>query len=56
MDKNELLRQLPAVDRLLNAPAMQAMANACPHMILLEAAQQTVAGLRQAVLAADAQS
>lgn len=56
MDKNELLRQLPAVDRLLNAPAMQAMVTVCPHIILLEAAQQTVAGLRQAVLATDAQS
>jgi len=51
MDKNELLRQLPAVDRLLNAPAMLALTDSTPHVILLEAAQQTVATLRQSVLA-----
>jgi len=51
MDKNELLRQLPAVDRLLNAPAMLALTDSTPHVILLEAAQQTVAALRQSVLA-----
>ncbi len=49
-DKNLLLRQLPAVDRILSAPAMQALAATCPHVLLVEAAQETVAELRRAIL------
>ena len=50
-DKNTLLRQLPAVDRLLNEPALRNLANCIPHVLLVEAAQQSVVQLRQEVLA-----
>ena len=49
-DKQTLLRQLPAVDRVLKCPNMQDLARHCPHMLLLEAAQETVAALREAIL------
>ncbi len=49
-DKQTLLRQLPAVDRVLKAPAMLALAENTPHVLLLEAAQETVAALREAIL------
>ncbi|MDY0267450.1 L-seryl-tRNA(Sec) selenium transferase [Trichloromonas sp.] len=49
-DKNLLLRQLPAVDRILNAPPLQALAATCPHVLLVEAAQETVAELRHTIL------
>ncbi len=49
-DKQTLLRQLPAVDRVLKAPAMLALAESTPHVLLLEAAQEAVAALRQAIL------
>ena len=50
-DKNSFLRQLPAIDRLLNEPAMRDLANCIPHVLLVEAAQQSVVQLRQEVLA-----
>jgi L-seryl-tRNA(Ser) seleniumtransferase len=50
-DINTLLRHLPAVDRLLNEPALRDLANRIPHVLLVEAAQQTVAELRREVLA-----
>ncbi len=50
MDKQTLLRQLPAVDRVLKAPTMTALAENTPHVLLLEAAQETIAALRQAIL------
>jgi len=49
-DKQTLLRQLPAVDRVLKSPTMQSFAQSCPHVLLLEAAQETVAALREAIL------
>jgi L-seryl-tRNA(Ser) seleniumtransferase len=49
-DKQTLLRQLPAVDRVLNAPPMQQLNPSCPHVLLLEATQETVAALREAIL------
>jgi L-seryl-tRNA(Ser) seleniumtransferase len=52
-DKNTRLRHLPAVDRLLNEPALRGLANSVPHLLLVEAAQQTVAELRREVLAGD---
>ncbi len=45
-----LLKQLPAVDRILREAPMAALAERLPHAILLEAAQQTVEELRQAIL------
>jgi L-seryl-tRNA(Ser) seleniumtransferase len=50
-DKNILLRNLPAVDRLLNDPALRELAKHIPHVLLTEAARQTVAALRKEVLA-----
>jgi len=45
-----LLKQLPAIDRLLNAPPLLAMSDQIPRTLLLEAAQETVAALRQELL------
>lgn len=45
-----LLKQLPAIDRLLNAPPLLAIAVEIPRSLLLEAAQETVAALRQELL------
>jgi L-seryl-tRNA(Ser) seleniumtransferase len=50
-DKQILLRQLPAVDRLLHHPTLLALAERCPRRLLLEAAQETVTRLRQQILA-----
>lgn len=52
-DKNSLLRQLPAVDRLLNEPILRDLADQVPHVLLVESAQQTVAELRRKVLAGE---
>ncbi len=48
----QLLRELPAVDRLLQHPALAGLAERCPHVLLKEAAQETVAELRRHILAA----
>ena len=45
-----LLKQLPAIERLLNAPPLLALAGQVPRSLLLEAAQETVAALRQELL------
>ncbi len=50
-NKNALLRHLPAVDRLLNEPALREHAGRIPHGLLVEAAQQAVAELRREILA-----
>jgi L-seryl-tRNA(Ser) seleniumtransferase len=50
-ERQNLLRRLPAVDRLLNDPALQGLAGRCPAALLTEAAQQAVAELRAALLA-----
>jgi L-seryl-tRNA(Ser) seleniumtransferase len=49
-DKQILLRQLPAVDRLLNDTVLLSLAERCPRRLLLEAAQETVAHLRRLIL------
>jgi L-seryl-tRNA(Ser) seleniumtransferase len=48
-ERQSLLRQLPAVDRLLNEPVLLELAGRCPRRLLLEAAQETVAALRQQI-------
>jgi L-seryl-tRNA(Ser) seleniumtransferase len=48
--RTALLQQLPAIDRLLNAPTLLAMAEEIPRSLLLEAAQETVAALRRELL------
>ncbi len=45
-----LLRALPAIDRLLNEPVLVEIASSCPHTLLVESAQETVAALRQEIL------
>ncbi len=49
-ERQALLRQIPSIDRLLGATALQDLAAACPHVLLREAAQQAVAEVRQALL------
>ena len=49
-DRRALLRTLPAIDRLLAFPTLTELANSQPHILIVEAAQQTVASLRQQVL------
>lgn len=46
----KLLRQLPAVDRLLHDPALQSLEASLPHVLIREAAQQTVDQLRRRLL------
>ncbi len=49
-NKQSLLQQLPAVDRVLNAAPMAGLSERIPHVLRLEAAQQAVADLRQEIL------
>ncbi|TYO96113.1 L-seryl-tRNA(Sec) selenium transferase [Geothermobacter ehrlichii] len=49
-DKQALLRKLPAVDRLLKAPAVRRLETEIPHPLLLEACQRVVDRLRQEIL------
>jgi len=49
-DKNSLLRSLPAVDKILQAPPFSRLADQLPHVYLLEAAQQAIESCRQAIL------
>ena len=51
-DKQILLRQLPAVDRILQHSLLLDMVNRCPWTLLVEAVQETVADLRTAILEA----
>ena len=48
--RQNLLRCLPAIDRLLNEPALLAVAASCPHTLLVASAQEIVEELRQAIL------
>lgn len=52
-DINTLLRRLPAVDRLLNEPALRDLVSHIPHLLLVEAAQQTISEVRRQVLAGE---
>lgn len=49
-DKQSLLRNLPAVDKLLHARPLADLADDIPHILQLEACQSTVETLRQAIL------
>jgi len=51
-DKQSLLRNLPAVDKLLKSRAMQELAAEVPHPLQLEACQSTVEKLRASILGA----
>ena len=50
-DRQTLLKQLPAVDRLLNEPALSSLAGRVPRVLLVEAAQEAVESLRRTILA-----
>lgn len=51
MDPSQnLLRRLPAIDRLLNEPPLLEIASVCPHLLLVESAQEAVEQLRQTIL------
>ena len=49
-DRRSLLQNLPAIDKLLHTPPLRELAGDCPHVLLVEAAQRTVAELRQQIL------
>jgi len=49
-DIQTILRNLPAVDRVLAADAMEELRGAIPHVLLLEAAQEAVSLLRGELL------
>ena len=49
-DRRALLRTLPAIDKLLTTPCLTELAASQPHILIVEAAQQTVARLRRQVL------
>lgn len=47
---HDLLRRLPAVERVLNEPALRRLETHCPRALLLESAQETIAELRRSIL------
>ncbi|MBN2427456.1 MAG: L-seryl-tRNA(Sec) selenium transferase [Deltaproteobacteria bacterium] len=49
-DKQLLLRQLPAVDRILQHSLLLDMETRCPRVLLVEAVKETVAALRKNIL------
>ncbi|MBW2504094.1 MAG: L-seryl-tRNA(Sec) selenium transferase [Deltaproteobacteria bacterium] len=53
-NRHSLLRQLPAIDKILNCPEIAALAKSNPHLILREAAQKTVERIRKQLLAEQA--
>lgn len=49
-DRHALLRTLPAIDRLLGTPLLAELERTQPHILIREAAQQTVENLRRQLL------
>jgi len=49
-DRRALLRQLPAIDRLLGSPLLGTLEQTLPHILILEAAQKVVDELRRQLL------
>ena len=49
-DRRALLRALPAIDKLLATLCLKELAVSQPHILIVEAAQQTVDGLRRRLL------
>mgnify|MGYP001181025166 CR=1 FL=1 len=49
-DRRALLRQIPAIDKILQNPGLASLAENCPHTLLVEAAQTTVEKLRRILL------
>ena len=52
-NRQNLLRQLPAIEKLLNSSALTDLSGSCPRPLVVEAAQDTIAELRQAILRGD---
>jgi len=55
-DKQTLLRKLPAIDRLLGDACLQELDGPLPHILVREAAQQTIEQLRQSILTTPAEA
>lgn len=49
-DRRNHLRNIPAVDKILQLPPVQKAANDCPHILVVEAVQQAVEELRRQIL------
>ncbi len=49
-DRRAMLRQLPAIDKILASPQVQTVEKDYPHVVLRDAAQSTVEALRQQLL------
>ena len=49
-DRRALLRTLPAIDRLLGSAILKQLEDSQPHLLIRDAAQQVVDGLRQQLL------
>jgi L-seryl-tRNA(Ser) seleniumtransferase len=48
-DNQSLLRELPAVDRLLREPVLEELQGRLPRRLVLQAAQETISGLRDRI-------
>jgi len=46
---SSLLRQIPAVDELLNRPGLRALAERCGHRLLVEATRKVLQNLRERI-------
>ena len=49
-DRRNLLKNIPAIDKLLNSSTLQPLAATCPHVLLVEASQLAVEELRHQIL------
>ena len=49
-DRRNLLKNIPAIDKLLNSPILQPLTATCPHVLLVEASQLAVEELRHQIL------
>jgi L-seryl-tRNA(Ser) seleniumtransferase len=52
-DKQELLRKIPSVDRLLNTPDIEGLASQYPRSLVVKAIQDVLADLRGTILSGD---
>ena len=51
-DRRASLRMLPAIDRLIDSPLLSSLAMQHPHVLIRDAAQQTVDRLRRPFVSA----
>lgn len=50
MNKQDLLRQLPAISVVLEQEPVKNLADSCPHTVISDAAGEVVQGIREAIL------